>query len=149
MTEKHTTGHVVALLRRPGARAATEDVEELELSPEEGVAGDHGSRRRRQLTLLSEEAWTAALAELEVDLPWQTRRANVLLRGIDLRYTVGRQLRLGACIVLVNGETRPCGNMERAAAGLERALAPEWRGGVYAEVVRGGVVRPGDDAVLE
>ena len=51
--------------------------------------------------------------------------------------------------LLVNGETKPCGLMERTLAGLEEALRPEWRGGVYVEVIDGGEIAVGDAILWE
>jgi MOSC domain-containing protein YiiM len=42
------------------------------------------------------------------------------------------------------GETDPCGNMERAHPGLRAALTPNWRGGIYGEVLEGGTLSVGD-----
>jgi len=34
--------------------------------------------------------------------------------------------------------------MDEAAPGLQAALRPDWRGGVFAQVMVGGVIRVGD-----
>jgi MOSC domain-containing protein YiiM len=34
--------------------------------------------------------------------------------------------------------------MEEAAPGLQAALRPDWRGGVFTQVLIGGVIRVGD-----
>jgi MOSC domain-containing protein YiiM len=39
--------------------------------------------------------------------------------------------------------------MERARAGLKAALGPDWRGGVYGEVIEGGDIAVGDPVALE
>ena len=44
----------------------------------------------------------------------------------------------------VTGQTYPCLRMEEAHAGLLSALAKDWRGGVTARVLAGGVVALGD-----
>lgn len=47
------------------------------------------------------------------------------------------------------GETRPCEQMEEAYGGLRAAMQPHWGGGAYGEVVRGGVIRVGDEVGWE
>ncbi len=76
------------------------------------------------------------------------RRANVVVQGIDLEKSHGRMLRLGGCLVRINGEVRPCERMDEARQGLRSALNPHWRGGVFAEIVEGGTIRVGDPAEL-
>ncbi len=142
------TGVVVALQVRPATGGPTEPVDRLELTPERGILGDHAARNRRQITILSEEAWSDAVSELGRSVPWQARRANVLVRGLDLAGTAGCTLELGECAIRIHGETRPCQVMDDAAAGLKAALVAHWRGGIHGEVLRGGTVRPGDPAAL-
>lgn len=72
------------------------------------------------------------------------RRANLLVRGIELRETRERTLAVGSVRILVGGETTPCYRMDEAADGLQEALRPEWRGGVYGRVVEGGTIEVGD-----
>jgi len=48
--------------------------------------------------------------------------------------------------LLVNGETRPCEQMEEAQAGLQALMRERWGGGAFAEVVEGGEIRVGDAA---
>lgn len=142
-------GQVLGLLVRPGESVATTDVAELTLHEQQGAVGDHGQSARRQVTILGIEGWTAATRELGRDVPWQARRANVLVSGLDLRATIGRRVQLGPCLVEIQGETVPCKVMDEAAAGLRQALVADWRAGVYGTVVRGGVIRTGDPAQLE
>jgi MOSC domain-containing protein YiiM len=52
----------------------------------------------------------------------------------------GSHLRIGNCLLEIRGETRPCERMEEAAHGLKSALSSDWRGGVFAGVLRGGVI---------
>lgn len=144
-----STGRVVALLVRPAQAATTADVAELTLDVEQGTIGDHSTHARRQVTFLSQEAWQAATQQIGRDVPWQARRANVLVSGLDLRDSIGRRLHVGDCVVEIKGETKPCGVMDEAAMGLREALTPEWRGGAYGAVLEGGVIRAGSTAYFE
>lgn len=84
--------------------------------------------------------------EVAADVDPSARRANVLLRGLDLENSRGRLLRLGECVIRNFGEMRPCELMDEAQPGLRRALATRWRGGTFGEIVTGGTIRVGDPA---
>ncbi|MFO7592461.1 MAG: MOSC domain-containing protein [Pseudomonadota bacterium] len=109
-----------------------------------GVVGDwRGKPGKRQVTLMSLADWQAACAELGVELPWQTRRANLLVDELPLYQSTGSRILLGEGVLEVTGETDPCERMEQAQPGLFQALATGWRGGVTCRVVADGVVRTG------
>ena len=120
-----------------------------------GIAGNADQGGRRQVTVIEAERWAAALAEVAKDgrgtdgVEPSARRANLLVSGVGLAGMRGRVLRVGACRLLLHGETRPCERMERARAGLKAALTPDWRGGVYGEVVEGGEIAVGDAVAIE
>ena len=127
-----------------------ERLESAAVTIEAGVEGDvRGTLRDRQVTVLTHEGWQAACRSLGSDLPWTTRRANVLVEGLALAQEVGSTIRIGDVALLITGETDPCTRMEEQAAGLRDALAPEWRGGVTCEVTHGGAIAVGDGARLE
>src|SRR5205085_8842974 len=88
--------------------------------------------------------WDALRRALGSDVGPETRRANVLVSGIDLRASRGRVLRLGPTRVRVAGEVKPCERMEEAVPGLRALMFPEWRGGAFAEILDGGAVAVGD-----
>ena len=114
-----------------------------------GLEGNAEQGGQRQVTLLAEEAWSRAEAELGSTVDPALRRANLLVRGLELSESRGRVLRVGACRILVRGETRPCGRMDEARPGLQAALDPEWRAGIYGEVLSGGEVSLGDPVAWE
>jgi MOSC domain-containing protein YiiM len=109
-----------------------------------GIDTENRKTGRREVTLLALDRWNDACRELGVELPWYARRANLLIEGIDLGMALGRVLSIGPTRVRVHGETRPCGIMDEQHAGLREALKPDFRGGVHAEVLVGGVIRVGD-----
>ena len=103
------------------------------LEPALGLAGNANRGGRRQVTLLSQERWDELMQEVGAALAPRARRANLVLSGLDLENTRGRVLRIGACRLRIGGETRPCEQMEEAAAGLQAAMRERWGGG--AEIV--------------
>ncbi len=137
-------GSVLALALRPVKSKAVIVQDTLELSPQAGVIGDHGTSRRRQVSLLAEGSWNAACIEVDEALNWTIRRSNVLVSGLDLQKLVGSQIRLGSALVEVMGEVVPCHVMDAAKKGLKHALIPDWRGGVFGRVIESGKVHVGD-----
>ena len=139
-------GEVVAIWIKRSKRGPMDSVEEALAVEGRGLRGNANQGGKRQITLIDEARWAEAAAEVGVDVDPAARRANVMLRGIDLERTNGRLLRVGECVVRIYGETRPCEQMEEAQTGLRAALSPRWRGGAYGEILTGGILRVGDRA---
>ena len=134
----------IAIKHRP--RAAMQTIDTARVAVDSGIAGDfRGSQRDRQITILSEAAWQKACGELDADLPWTFRRANLLIDGVEFDQSfVGRTLRIGEVELEVTEETDPCSRMDAQHAGLTAALTPDWRGGVCCKVLSPGEIRIGD-----
>jgi MOSC domain-containing protein YiiM len=115
-----------------------------ELVAGRGLVGNADQGRRRQVTLIEEEVWAAMMRELGADAPTAGRRANLVLRGLPLIGSRGRELAIGACRLRILGETKPCERMDELVPGLRRLMFPDWRGGAFAEVVTGGRIGVGD-----
>jgi MOSC domain-containing protein YiiM len=149
------TGVLGGISRHARPKAACELVDHVLVTLEGGIAGDYrgamkGKPHRRQVTLLERGDWTVALAEAGADIPWQERRSNLLIDGLDLPQTKGVRLRIGADVVLeITRETDPCERMEKLAPGLKSALLPDWRGGACAMVIQGGTIAVGDAIRIE
>ncbi len=136
-------GMVRALAVRPGDRRPMIEVTEGKAKAGKGFEGDPRAKGKRGLTLLSTECWVEATRELHRILPWHTRRANILVEGLDLSATIGRRLRIGEVTLHVYGPTTPCAEMDELHPGLWNALKPDMRGGVYGEVLNDGIIRLG------
>jgi MOSC domain-containing protein YiiM len=142
-------GRVEQLWRKRAHRGSMDPVPEATLVVGQGMSGSVGRSRRRQVTVLAREAWIDATAGLERDPGPVSRRANILVSGIELAHTRGRVLRVGSCRIAIGGELTPCERMDEAAPGLREALRPDWRGGVFGQVLDGGIVRIGDPVEWE
>ncbi len=140
-----SVGRLEAIWLKPVRREELEPVETAELRAGQGMVGNRHQGGRRQVTILEREAWDAVESEVNVSVPAETRRANLLVRGVSLRDTTGRVLEVGGCRMRIGGETRPCDLMEATIPGLKTAMAKDWRGGVFAEVLDDGQISIGDD----
>ena len=138
------SGRIEAIWIKRAHRGPMDSVAEATLIAGQGVAGSVDRSRRRQVTLLESEAWAACMTELGVEEDPARRRANILLSGVKLFDTRGRTLIVGETRLAIGGELTPCERMDEVTPGLGAALAPEWRGGVFAQVLAGGVIRVGD-----
>lgn len=139
------SGTVTAIWIKRAKRGPMDPRADAVLVAGRGLAGNANQGGRRQVTILSEEAWQAAAAEHGVPgLDPRLRRANLFVRGLDLARSRGRVLRVGAARLHVLGEVRPCERMDEGHPGLRRALDPDWRGGAFAVVLEGGEIAVGD-----
>ena len=115
----------------------------------QGVAGSADRSRRRQVTILSLDAWTDCLTELGATIDPSARRANLLVSGIQLAHTRDRVLRVGDARLLIGGEVTPCERMEEVHPGLQAVMRADWRGGVFARVLADASIQVGDPVAWE
>ena len=75
---------LAAIARRPESEASMEEIFSAEISQDDGLQGDaKGKSPKRQITVMSKESWIKACHDLDKDLPWTTRRANLLIKGFE------------------------------------------------------------------
>ena len=134
---------LVAIAVRHRSRGTMQELPQAAVTLSGGVADDvRGRPGRRQVTVLSLEAWQAACREAgRPGLRWTARRANLLVTGVDL--AAAGTLGIGSVELEVTGETAPCERMDEACRGLRAALTPAWRGGVTCRVRKPGILAPG------
>ena len=139
------TGCLLGIARRAGKRAEMELLDWADVTLDAGVVGDfRGVPGVRQVTVMSREAWQRVCTDVGHELPWQTRRANLLVEGLELFDTTDRLISIGDVQLLVTRETDPCRRMEEALEGLSHAMISEWRGGACCRVIVPGRIRVGD-----
>ncbi|GAA3272144.1 MOSC domain-containing protein [Sphingomonas yabuuchiae] len=149
------TGRLAGIARHAVPKGPMEVIDTAIVTLEGGVEGDvrgrikPGGRGRRQVTLIERADWDAALAEIGRDIPWQERRANLLVEDFDLPQIPGTRLRIGTVLLQITMECDPCHRMDAIADGLQAALTPDWRGGVCTRVIEGGTIRIGDNIRIE
>lgn len=137
---------IKAIAIRNRSRAAMQSIDSAQISVANGILGDlRGTQLGRQLTIVSETAWQKACAEVDADLPWTFRRANLLVDEIEFDASyVGKTVRIGAVELVVTAETSPCSLMDAQHQGLTAALSQEWRGGICCNVLKPGEIKIGD-----
>ena len=148
--------HLAGIARHAKPRGPIEVLDRVGVSIDDGVAGngrgkvDPGKPGRRQISLIEQESWDAALALLGLELPWHVRRANLLVAGLRLPRAEGAIIAIGESLrLMVTCECDPCSRMDEIAPGLREALLPDWRGGVLARVIAGGEIALGDAIRIE
>lgn len=120
-------------------------VEQATLKAGRGLVGNANQGGKRQVTILNEAVWQERTALLGVDLDPAERRANLLVSGdVALADRRGQILRIGDCRIRIYGETKPCEQMDKAAAGLQEMLRDNWGGGAFGEVLDDGQIAVGD-----
>jgi MOSC domain-containing protein YiiM len=147
-------GSVEAIHVATAAGAPVRPVDVIRAIARVGLEGDryaHGrghyqdDRVSRDLTLIEAEALESLAREHGIELaPGETRR-NLTTRGVDLNELVGRHFWVGDVLCLGTRLCEPCRYLANLTGKpLLRPLAH--RGGLRAEIVRGGVIRIGDHA---
>jgi MOSC domain-containing protein YiiM len=111
---------------------------------EGGTFSDNPRSDGRDITLVEQEAVEGLAADTGIELdPAETRR-NVLTRGVALNDLIGRRFAVGEVECVGRRLCDPCSHLEKLTQpGVLKGLVN--RGGLRADVVRGGVIRPGDE----
>ena len=99
-----------------------EELTQCHISKSEGVSGDfRGKPGKRQVTVLSAEAWSIACEAIGLELPWTMRRANLLVSGLTFDETwVGKVIKIGQLQLEITKETDPCYRMDEALKAYRR-----------------------------
>lgn len=128
-------GRLEAIWIKRAHRGPMDMVSRATLAAGRGIIGNADQGGRRQVTLIERRAWDAAMEQVGTHVDPSARRANLLISGVALAESRGREIRIGACRLRIRGEVVPCERMDEAQPGLRAALKPDWRGGVFAEVL--------------
>ncbi len=101
----------------------------------------------RAVTLVEREVIAAVNAECDVELAEHETRRNLVTEGVPLHHLVGKTFRIGEVVLVGVRSCPPCAHLEKLTregvrAGLEN------RGGLRADIVRGGTLRLGDEITV-
>lgn len=148
MNKDNLVGHIVAIAIKSATGGPMREAQAAEAEKDGGLVGGVKPTPKRGITFIATGAWRRACEELNVSLPWHTRRANVLIDAPELGHLMGQTIQFGNVIVEVIAETRPCELMDQFQPGLKHALTPDVRAGVYGRVVSGGDFCVGDAVTI-
>ena len=134
---------VIHLFRAPKRRAPMEELPEARALDDVGWEGCVHARPqgKRQVLLMDRE--TLDFFELAPG----TVRENVTTEGLDVNgLAIGQRLQIGEAELQVSAVCDPCEQFEALRPGLQAAM--QGRRGMLCKVVRGGIVRRGDEIVV-
>ena len=111
-----------------------------------GLEGDRyfaSDKPDSQVTLIESEAIDAMAKESGVQLEYGDARRNIVTQGVPLNHLVGREFQVGAVTLRGIRLNEPCNHLaEMTDRKVLRALVH--RGGLKAEILNDGAIRPGD-----
>jgi len=145
------TGKLEWIGLRPGRRQDPVSVQEAIVDLEEGLIGDHYSKKggNRQVTLIQAEhlQGVAGMLHREQVDPSLTRR-NLLISGLNLLALKEGRFQIGDSVILeTTGLCHPCSRMEENL-GPGGYQAMRGHGGLTARVIQGGSIKLGDGVKL-
>jgi MOSC domain-containing protein YiiM len=144
-----SNGKIEAIWIKRFKRGPMDAVAQAEMRRGKGLVDNADQGGRRQVTIIEAEVWEEVMAELNAEIDPCARRANIMVRGVDLAHSRQRILQLGECRIKIFNETKPCERMDEVLAGLQNSLYPNWRGGASGQVITGGMIRLGEIARWE
>ena len=123
------------------------EVPEIDLVFGHGIAGDaHAGNWHRQVSLLADES-VDKMRALDWDLQPGAFAENILTRGIELRtLPVGTMLEIGETLLCVSQIGKECHNDCAIKQTTGKCVMPTE--GIFAIVLCGGTVKPGDEVKI-
>lgn len=148
---------VERLFLSPTRGEAQHECRQIELQAGKGVVGDRHFAKTdwagQQLTLVEAEEIERFCAHTGRSNDLSMTRRNVVTRGVRLNELVGRQFRLGNCLLVGIETCEPCRTLGKRLAN-ETLSTPEvvkyWvgRGGLRANIITSGLLTCGDALTL-
>jgi len=129
-------------------------VDSVEAQAGIGLAGDRygsggGSLSKkkgpdREITLIEQEALEALEREYQISMSSAEARRNVTTLGVPLNHLVGKEFKVGDLVLRGIRLCEPCGHLEKLVAKGKVQEGLRHRGGLRAQIVKGGVLKRGD-----
>jgi MOSC domain-containing protein YiiM len=97
----------------------------------------------REVTLIEIEAIEGLRREYEIAIDAAQARRNIVTRGVGLNHLIDKEFAVGEVVLRGTRLCDPCAHLAKLTVkGVRRGLIH--RGGLRADVVRGGIIRVGD-----
>jgi MOSC domain-containing protein YiiM len=149
----NAAGTIVSIHIAPTGAAPMKTVGKIQVVAGKGLEGDRYAMKLgtysndpgsgRDVTLIEIEAFEALRRDYQITLEPASARRNIVTRGVALNHLVGVEFTVGDALLRGTRLCDPCAHMEKLTVkGAMRGLIH--RGGLRAEIVRGGVVCIGD-----
>ena len=141
-------GSVLGVCLSATEGGVTREVSEAMATAGAGLEGDRyctfGASAETQLTLMQIEAVNEFNEAFATNLPATAFRRNVITEGVDLNALEGRVFTMGDVQLRGVELCEPCADLQNLLdiPGLVKQLTH--KGGLRCEILRGGVIRPGD-----
>jgi MOSC domain-containing protein YiiM len=141
-------GKIVAVCVSADKGERKKPVAAVQLQEEHGIVGDaHAGPWHRQVSLLARESIDKMRA-LGLEVSTGDFAENLTTEGIDLvALPLGTRLRVGGTTLEVTQIGKECHT--RCAIFHQAGDCVMPREGIFARVLRGGTIRPGDDIAVE
>jgi MOSC domain-containing protein YiiM len=145
-------GEVLAIHVTPEEDGDPAPVAEVRVLEGRGLEGDRYAalaetkddfEPKQQVTFIEQEALEALERDYGLRVTGAESRRNVLTRGAPLNHLIDRRFRVGDCEFVGRELCEPCGYLQsKTQKGVMKGLIH--RGGLRAEIVKGGTMRAGD-----
>lgn len=146
-------GEIVSIHVAPSGAAPAAEAREVRAVPGQGLEGDryfkgngtYSAKKgpHREVTFIEVEAIEAVNRDYRIAFaPGETRR-NVVTRGVALNHLVGKTFRAGTATFRGIRLCEPCAHLEEVTGKPVRPALIH-RGGLRAQVLEEGILRPGD-----
>ncbi len=139
------SGTLEAITIAAEKKQVSQEVSQVEAVAGKGLTGDRyfGVHPIKQVTLVEAEALEAILREYSMTMNHAQTMRNLLTRDVPLNHLVGKEFSIGSVRLRGTEMCEPCGYLERQTeTGAKAAL--RHRGGIRAEILEGGTLKPGD-----
>jgi hypothetical protein len=163
-------GKILAVCLSPEPGIPKYEKREIHLIPDLGVEGDYHAgkfvrhrylvkkdpaRLNNRQVLLIDTLILGKLKSEGIELKPGQMGENILVDGIDLMsLEIGTRIQIGPVLLQLSETRNPCAQLNVSHPNLLEAVQPKSDGkivliaGVFAEILNGGSISPGDQAVL-
>jgi MOSC domain-containing protein YiiM len=142
------TGQIESIYITPVSEAPMLSLDEVNAITGCGLEGDRycidepGEKSFENLTLIEQEAYDY-LASIDLELPTNALRRNLVTTGIALNPLLGKEFMVGDVRCLGTELAEPCNYIQgRTMPGVLKAMVG--RGGLRCQILEGGLISVGD-----